>query len=809
MVFVLFYTWSGLPGYLAYAAAVQETSPTQMAQTEDKLKKLFQALEGAARDIPRETFDTKAVIEHVGRDPIKLFHWVRDETVLVPYRGALRGPQGVLMDRLGNSLDRALLLCEFLRLAGHQVRLARAALSEEQASQVLRNARAMPQGGVPTAPTRPRQAPDELVKRMELYAQQYQLDQAELRNIIDKLTLDQQRMAEQVAQRVAEQVPAIAAAVGQPAVDDSAIAQTAALDTLRDHWWVQWQQGSTWVDLDPTFADAESGRALAEVNETTQPDQLPDSLRHTVGIRLVVEFWEHGQLREVPVLTQDLVPAQLFGERMVVRHVPLNWPQDLNLLQEQDLLPRLKTTVLAQREWLPVLSVGAKNHFKHAFTDAGTINENPGANPIEPLGKTVGGLFRGRGEALKGLPTEPRSDTPQKKSEQAAQLTAEWIEYEIRTPGQPVRTIRRQLFDVLGPAARSTGRPPAPKITETQQLERGLTLLGESEILLLACQPSPEFVDYSTAEGLLTNREVLLDVMRNAASMAPNALRDKRAKLKPLPSQLYGLALARQEWSRFRGDVYLDRANILSYHKHLRLNPQGQLRMTEGVDIVANDVAVRSGSRENPFLMRLEQGVLDTNAEGFVLADASIQENTAALFAQSEQQGIEWVMIRTATQSAWQSMELPHDVRVRIERDLAEGYVVLVPKKAMLLQGQPVVGWWRVDPRNGQTLGIGEHGWGNATEHIVLQQLVMTVRLGFALFSMANCGIKAGEYKNATLFGMCATLGPGEIIYIAWGGIHSLGHSLLGLGIQVLLELIIHEFVHMITQVAPYRLSRD
>jgi hypothetical protein len=291
LAFALFCLWSGLHEYLAYAEAVQQTSPTEVTQTFDKLEKWSKALEAALRDIPRETFDAKAVVEHVGLDPRKLFEWVRDETVLVPYRGALRGPMGVLMGRLGNSLDRALRLAEFLRLAGHQARLARAALSEEQANQVLQNARAMPQGGMPVALNRSRQTPDDLVNKVEQYAQQYQPDQAEFRNIIDKLTLEQQRMAEQIAQRVAEQTPVIVAAVGQPAAEDMAAARTAALTLLRDHWWVQWQQGSTRVDLDPTFAEAEPSRVLAEVKETMQPDQLPNSPWHTVGIR---SWWNSG-----------------------------------------------------------------------------------------------------------------------------------------------------------------------------------------------------------------------------------------------------------------------------------------------------------------------------------------------------------------------------------------------------------------------------------------------------------------------------------------------------------------------------------
>jgi hypothetical protein len=756
----LFWLWSGLPENLAYAGAVPQSGPTEIAQAVEKLEKLFKALEAAARDIPRETFDAKAVIEDVGRDPRKLFEWVRDETFLVPYRGALRWPKGVLMDRLGNSLDRALLLHEFFQLAGHQARLVHAALSEEQANDVRRRARPIPQGGGLAAPNGSRQATDDIVKKLEAYAQQYQLDQPELSKIIDKLTLEQQRMAEQAAQRVAEQTPVIAAAVGQPAAEDMAAVQTAALEALRDHWWVQWQQGSTWVDLDPSFAEAEPGRALTKAQETIQPDQLPNSLWHTVGVRLVVEFWERGQLREVPVLTQDLVPAQVFGERIVVRHVPVNWPKDLNLLEEQEPLQRLKATVLEQHEWLLVLSVGSTNYVKHAFTDAGAIIEHfGGGNPIaEPVAKNFIGLGEWVG-ALGGA---------QKQPEEAAHLTAEWIEYEIRAPGQPVRTIRRQIFDLLGPAARSIGKQPAFAITEAQRLERGLALLGESEILLLACQPSPEFVDHSTAEGLLANREVLLDVIQNAGSIPLNDLQGKMATLKPLPSQLYGLALARQEWNRFRGDVYLDRANILSYHKHPGLNSQGQLRMTEGVDIVANDVAVRPASGATPFLMRIEQGVLDTNAEAFVLAPTEItvlHENTAEIFAQSERQGIEWVIIHRGNQSAWQSVELPNDTRVRIERDLTEGYVVLVPKKAIFMEGRPVVGWWRVDPKTGQTLGINERGWGgDAAEKSILERVILGIARTFTAFDVCVIAVyTTGEYwpENMPITGWikCASYG--------------------------------------------------
>ena len=96
-------------------------------------------LEKALRATPCERFDPQAVVELVGRAPEKLAAWVRDNTALFPYRGALRGPVGTLMDRGGNSLDRSLLLAELLQAIGQETRLANAirGLSKPKPEQVF------------------------------------------------------------------------------------------------------------------------------------------------------------------------------------------------------------------------------------------------------------------------------------------------------------------------------------------------------------------------------------------------------------------------------------------------------------------------------------------------------------------------------------------------------------------------------------------------------------------------------------------------------------------------------------------------
>jgi hypothetical protein len=80
----------------------------------ERIDRVLASLEAARRELPRDAFDLQGVVEVAGRDPVKLFEWVRDRTVWVPYSGTLRGATGVLLDRMGNSLDRSLLLADLL-----------------------------------------------------------------------------------------------------------------------------------------------------------------------------------------------------------------------------------------------------------------------------------------------------------------------------------------------------------------------------------------------------------------------------------------------------------------------------------------------------------------------------------------------------------------------------------------------------------------------------------------------------------------------------------------------------------------------
>src|SRR5207248_201979 len=100
---------------------------------------------------------------------------------------------------------------------------------------------------------------------------------------------------------------------------------------------------------------------------------------------------------------------------------------------------------------------------------------DPIAGMGKSINKSVGGILGGFGNALDDGAPPPA----------AGKLTAEWIEYELRIPGQPSRKLRRQAFDLVGPAARAAGNEPV--IGEAQKVTRGLSLLGTTEVLSVPC----------------------------------------------------------------------------------------------------------------------------------------------------------------------------------------------------------------------------------------------------------------------------------------------------------------------------------
>lgn len=662
----------------------------------DQLDKVFQALDAAKANLDRTTFDPGAVVDKVGKNPDALFEWLRDNTYWVPYRGALRGPVAVLMDRLGNSLDRSLLLGALLQAAGQEVRLAHAQMPPGVATSLRARLRAVPPAPRPEPPNM-----EQAATAVDQFARANGLDAAGMRQNLNAVTPRWNAMAAEVARRVADQTGMIIQTLGPLPASEPADDTLAA---LADHWWIQRREGDGWIDLDPLLPDAKSGVSLVPAEETFDlrgaAGEIPLDARfcQELEIRVVAEQWKAGELSETVALAHTLRPADVFGQAVAIQQVPLQWPVGRDIGKEEDPVGQLRANLAKVTEWVPVLKVGDAVITQSSILKNGDVNTNPRlggggiASPVSGLGGGLWGGISGGGDE------EPGSH---------AQLTAEWIDYVFRVPGEAPRSIRRELFDLLGPAARQAAKAGAsPKSIGTP----GVHLLDRVDVLIQVARYSSDFLFDSIARRILDARPAILalSTTRSDPSRAVELVRE----LTPMSPALLNVAVGRFAGERPSGDVYLDCPNVLTYRTGLRFDTTGPV-FEALFDIVNNSVAV-SASHPNAqasFRARVEQGVRDTTVEGLFPPEFHLGGSTATIFAQAASDGVRSLLVRGTDGVALAGLGLPPDAAVRMREVLAEGHLLVVPAHPVKVGGVPRMAWYRVNPATGDTVGVLDTGF--------------------------------------------------------------------------------------------------
>lgn len=731
------------------AALVNRSAATIPVTTKaEVVGKVVDATVASLRRGSREAWDPAAVVGMVGNDRGALFTWVRDRTALVPYRGSLRGAVGVVMDRVGNSLDRSLLLADLLSHAGHTVRLATAPLEAEAVARLTASLRARARPSVSAVP-----AEDGAL--LDTAAALIGGDPAALRSALAKADAADAEMIAKLRIRIAAQGTALASLVAKPADAPADDADAA----LAEHWWVQVKDGETWIDLDPALADAAPGKALAAAPaETLAVADLGDDRRHTLTVRVMGEVWRRQVREEAVLLEHTFAPSLFYGQRISVTSVPIDMPSRDKLLLEKRPALAARAALAEQTEWVALLRIDKAVVAKMSVTDGGeTFDVTAADGNTTRLGRAVQRATRegmgGAADLLGGLPGSAK-DEPEPLKTAAAEssgFTGQWIEYELRSPGSPPVTARRTVFDAYRGADRAGVKPV--KLDRMARLERGLALTGETDLLPTFAAIPQAFVADRSATALAAARPVLIELADLAGKAPPDALLTRLAGLAPLPGSLYTLALARIAWSPVGGQVYLGRLGLLTETRRLVI-AGNQVRWRDGFDIVANPVAVWPASSVAARATRLTQGVADTAAEAAVLACRGGTRcvrtvNTSDEFAAATQP---WTVVRDGAAPELDRFSAP--ARTLARADLAAGYALVVPSSGATT-------WWRVDAASGESLGMGTLG-GTATSEYAL---LLVDFIG----STVQCN--TGSDSNAAWVACMASAGLGVVG--AYAGIQS------------------------------------
>lgn len=687
---------SGIATAPEWPAADREVLGSQMAGTASALRRY-------AEQLPADPADPLAILAATGTGPEAILAWVASHIRSAAYAGSLRGAHGVLSDRTGNSLDRALLLSTLLTQAGQEVRLARATLGPAEVEALLPAT-----GRSVDLPQLPPQTSERLLAQFA----DAKLPADQLAAAATAVADRRAQIAALLADRTATLLPVLLAAA-QPAADRAdADARSTAVTALADHFWVQVRAGTGWRDLDP---DAELIGPQVPL-ETLAPADLPTALRHAVTLRVVLELQDQTGRREELLLTHTVYPADDGTLTLTLSHTAKGLDAIEQLLATPDMPKRTLEVLDGVTAWTPILDDGHDVIVDKLFTRDGALRAaNLGA--FAETGGTAAGLFEDASTLLSG-------ETPDTKA--TAIPTAEWLEIEVRVPGAEPRIERRTIFDLIGPAARASGG----LLTMTPELlrSRALQLVGVTDILITGTAPS----EIGVARTGATTVARIADNLR-AFAATPDG-----ASLMDVPTgPRTPLILLQFASRRFReaGEAALTSPNVFLMHDRFGWNASaGASRQTE-FDIVFNDVA------GEPFVGRVRQGLIDTILENALLGDPK-SGNAAALHAVDLASGRPWQ--RLTMGDVTQLAALSPDARARVEADLNAGYIVVTPAGASAVT--PSEAWWRIDPRTGTTLGMMSSGGGTElAQYALLISEATSSAACFVGLGIAAVGIVQGR----------------------------------------------------------------
>lgn len=254
-----------------------------------------QALDNVALPVPRD-FELSHVAPEpfaagLGKDPARIFEFVRDEIAFEPYVGSLRGPRGTLLAMAGNSVDRAALLASLLQSAGVRVRFARGTLPDALIDQLLASLWSQ----------RPRSTPVGDGSREAI------------RPLADQLIADIKRDATLVQDELKRSNLL-------PAADAFTSVESLRKET-REHYWVEiWKDGA-WTPMDPSLPSSVPGRAYVKAESFL--DSLPDAAFHRVDVRVRIEEVAAGTSTTRLLLQYAAKAADLSGVDLILGHQPV------------------------------------------------------------------------------------------------------------------------------------------------------------------------------------------------------------------------------------------------------------------------------------------------------------------------------------------------------------------------------------------------------------------------------------------------------------------------------------------------------
>jgi hypothetical protein len=722
-------------------------------QASEKLNRLYAGLDVLNSKIDRSLFEIDALADRLGSDPAAMFHFVRDEIRYEPYTGVLRGALGTLLCRVGNSLDRSLLLAALLEKAGFRTQIASGQLNTQRA-QLLVSRLFEPVKPVSSAISSLAELAPDLSRAVGT-------DQAKLLESAGAAQEYGNKQEKELANYVNGETGLLSNLLGDAGVDAGVITPNdQLLAEASEHYWVQYQNpDGQWVDLDSAFTDAEPGKTAAAAANTFVPDSLPEELYHHLQITLTLRVapvtdGKDGTASDTVLLDQELRVAEQQGKNVMLANAPVPASDLTNPAVD---LANLFTSAKAYQA---VLQIGSQVTTGKYFDLDGQVFDTLGG-PVGDvvtnagsIGKSVGGLTGGINGAFGGGPPEGTS----------SRIVGEWVNYRLTSPGihgeQPsAHDYRREIIPPAAVLSWSADSPESPQTVPTSLGKDALRerLMWSVELLPVTGRVAPEYLTYLRIKSLLDNRMAIDSWMRIAYQLPGSQLPSSPA----FPPPLFNLALSAATASSAASLINAQFPSIRSYlgrpgliaHEFGCFDADGSCTSGESFDIVAyppravaSSTSDAETARRDSARVHIMVGVLVTRIEWALLhynrrgLKADVR-NTTEVFRIARKQGVSLATLRPGAegQRSLAGLSLPSSVKSEMSASLAAGNALVVPAKLLRVDGESRIAWWQLNEKSGELIGImpGSRGQGMVEYAVLIGKFILGVTPG-VLFCMVQ-----------------------------------------------------------------------
>ena len=697
----------------AQVAGSRENGAAQREALQRSLEKLrgeYQAIEW-----PQETAaEIGRLLKH---DPNACSAFIRGAVRYEPYRGVLRGSDGVLASGGGNSADVCLLLQALLRdeSSPTATRFAVATLSADQAKALVDKAAEGPPAVSAIAVKPPRLG----TQSQEPESENDKAQQPEENQPADPLFHDALQDLRQLQAAVEENLRGLS-------VDrDEAVA------AAREHVWLQVKLDDRWETFDPA-----AGLALPADNVEFL-DELPAEWQHQVELKCEIERLSGEAASREKVFERAWNASELTGKAIEFLVLP-----EMSLPKLFD--PKADNgSILKQAARYDTFQVfglvdGKLQPWGPGFDLAGRLvasrtNSTIGVGGFDPF-KRIGG----------SEPKKPLSE-----------LSAVWLTVTVRSPGHAPQSVERALLDRIGADARALDKRDIDAAWRNP-LRVQTALIQRHQLLATASATSSLAISRRLLESLVQHpwleRSLELRTGSYRGSL-PDAVAD--LSLPDVPLDLVvthdsALSLA-QTWLAGEGICFLATPNLYIHSEQLDWDSKEQPVFRDQVDIAINRLRVL-GRGSKALEAKLLHGILASEMEGRALEGRHGAEATnwaAQTIRLAASQNIAIRPLRSADDLA--SIEASPAVKRLMSASLARKELILAPAHPVEAGDRPRMAWWRLDAE-GNVIAVGEDGRGQTASEgvLILKEIsIPMVRRCMKFVACLNAGVAAGGNVNS------------------------------------------------------------